>query len=68
MQCILCGASVSFDEAGLNKKLLGRDTKSFLCLTCLAKRFGVTQERLQEKIEEYRRMGCLLFTSKPDDD
>lgn len=61
MYCKRCGRPVSYDEAGLNKKLIRRDASEFLCLACLADRFGVTEERLREKTEEYRKSGCLLF-------
>ena len=39
-------------------------TEGFCCKACLAKEFGVTEERITEKIEEWRESGCLLFTQK----
>jgi uncharacterized protein YlaI len=61
MNCLLCNKTISFDEAGLTKKLINRDATQFLCMSCLAKKFDVSEERLKEKIEEYRQAGCRLF-------
>lgn len=61
MNCTKCGAAVSYDEAGLNKKLIRRDLTEFLCLKCLSEKLDVPVSRLQEKTEEYRAAGCLLF-------
>lgn len=59
--CVNCGAPVSQNEIGLSKKLISRDTKMFYCLKCLAERFDVTEERLIEKIAEFKKNGCMLF-------
>lgn len=59
--CKNCRSPVSSDEAGLTKKLVRRDATEFFCLPCLAKKFDVSEERLKEKIEEFRAAGCLLF-------
>jgi uncharacterized protein YlaI len=61
MNCKVCGKSVTYDETGLTKKLIDRGATQFLCLSCLAKMFDVSESRLKEKTEEYRRAGCLLF-------
>ena len=65
MNCPLCGKSVSYDEIGLNKKLLRRDAADFRCLRCLAEKLDVPAARLEEKIGEYRSSGCLLFAKVP---
>ena len=59
--CRKCQAPLSSDEIALNKKLIARDLTSFLCLACLAGEFDVSRERLEEKIKEFKRSGCLLF-------
>lgn len=64
MKCFHCGSDVSYDEIGLNKKLIARDADKFLCISCLAREFGVSKERLTEKIEEWREMGCMLFAQR----
>ena len=66
--CFRCGEPVSADEIALNRKLISRGVQSFLCIPCLALEFGCTEERLREKIQEYKHIGCLLFmTSTPQD-
>ena len=59
--CLDCGAVLSPDDIGATKKLINRGAVEFFCLPCLAKRFGVSEEKLREKIEYWRSTGCLLF-------
>ncbi len=66
MTCKKCGAPVSYDEMGLNKKLVRRNAAEFLCLPCLAAKLDVSEARLREKTEEYRKAGCLLFAQKSE--
>ena len=61
MICRVCGRSLSIDEAGLNYKLIARDTEVFLCKTHLAEYFKVTEAVLDRKIAQFKRQGCLLF-------
>ncbi len=61
MKCIKCGNDVTPDEIGATKKLINRGTNEFMCIPCLAEKFGVSEERLHEKIEQWRESGCLLF-------
>ena len=61
-KCIKCLKELSNNEIGLTKKLINRGATEFMCIDCLAERFKVTPERLQEKIEEFKEAGCLLFT------
>ena len=61
-RCVRCGANLVPDEMALTRKLINRGTQEFLCLPCLALRFGVTEGVLHEKIREFREMGCTLFT------
>ena len=63
VKCKFCGAVLEKDWIALNKKLIRRDLKEFLCLTCLADDFNCTVEDLQDKIEEFKEQGCTLFTS-----
>lgn len=62
--CKSCGGKLGADDVGATKKLMDRGAKEFLCIPCLAKRFGVGEERLREKIEEWRAYGCGLFPQK----
>ena len=58
----MCGIPVTEkDTIGINKKLLGKQTKEFFCMDCLASYLGTTVEDLLEKIEEFKEEGCILF-------
>jgi predicted Ser/Thr protein kinase len=60
-KCYVCGKSLSKNEIGLSKKLIGRATEKFYCLDCLADELEVTTDELQDKIEEFKDEGCTLF-------
>ena len=59
--CIQCGRPLEADEIALTKKIINRGAVRFLCLSCLARRFDVSEDNLREKIREFRDMGCTLF-------
>ena len=60
--CFACGKRpLEKDEIGLNKKLVGRNVVKMQCLPCLAAYFETTEDKLREKIEEFKRQGCALF-------
>lgn len=62
VNCHGCGAPIANkDEIGICKKMLGKETRKFYCLNCLADYFGCTTEELLEKIEEFKEDGCTLF-------
>ena len=61
LTCITCGRPLEKDEVALTRKLINRGTTQYLCIDCLAKKFEVTREDLEKKIEELRQMGCTLF-------
>jgi hypothetical protein len=56
-----CGKKINKNEIGLNKKLLGRQTKYRLCLKCLAELLNTTEDDLNGKIEYFKEQGCALF-------
>ena len=60
-QCIRCGKSLTKEDVGLHKKLLGRAAEEFMCIDCLAAEFKVSRQLLEEKIHQFRAMGCTLF-------
>ena len=60
--CISCGRAVTRDEKALTRKLINRGADSFYCLSCLSILFEVPEETLKEKIVQFRKMGCTLFT------
>lgn len=61
-ECYICGKkNISKNEIGLTKKLIGKSSKNFYCISCLAEQLEVTTEELQDKIEEFKNEGCKLF-------
>lgn len=62
--CIKCGAKLNGDDVGAHKKLINRGAEEFMCVPCLASYFGVTEQTVRDKIEEFRKMGCTLFSPK----
>ncbi len=61
MTCSKCGKSLTYNEMGLNKKLVARNTKVFLCKACLADKLDVSIQRLDEKQQQFLQSGCCLF-------
>lgn len=60
--CVSCGKkTLTRNELGINKKLLGEDVRQFYCLYCLAEYLEVTPQDILDKIEEFRAEGCKLF-------
>lgn len=59
--CVNCEQKVSKNEIGLNKKLISKNVKHYLCINCLAKYLDTTTDALNEKIEEFKEEGCTLF-------
>lgn len=60
-KCLDCSKELSKDEIGLNKKMLGKNTKEFLCIDCLSRFLNTDTEILQEKIIQFKEEGCTLF-------
>ena len=59
--CIKCGRDLSYNEIGAYRKFVNRGAKEFLCKQCLAEKLGITPERINRKIEEFKLQGCTLF-------
>ena len=53
--------SLSKDEIGERKKLLGLDTPELYCIDCLSAYLEVTPEDIQDKIQMFKEEGCELF-------
>lgn len=60
-KCASCGKKLTVDEIGITKKLINRGTETFYCTACLANMFKVDEKMILEKIEHFRRQGCMLF-------
>lgn len=61
IMCENCSKPVVKKIQALNKKMISRNTKQFLCLDCLAKFLQTTPEELKEKIKQFEEEGCSLF-------
>jgi len=62
INCAYCDkGKLSKNDIGLNKKLIHRQIKRMMCLTCLAAYFETTEEELKEMIEGFKQQGCALF-------
>ena len=59
--CKQCGRPLTHDEVGIYKRLVNRGAEEFLCLTCFAAKYKVTEAQLREKIQLFKNMGCTLF-------
>ena len=59
--CQRCGKELTFNEIGAHKKLVNRGAETFLCKACLAAKFRVSEALIDEKIRQFKAMGCTLF-------
>ena len=59
--CQRCQALLSTNEIAISLRLLGRDGRTLLCRQCLAQKFQVDEEIIDQKIQHYRAQGCPLF-------
>lgn len=66
-KCFKCGRSLVSDEIAVYRKMVDRGASRYLCKTCLAAWFDVPEEKIDKKIEQFRRQGCLLFTARAAD-
>lgn len=59
--CVNCDTTLEKDDIAICKKMLGKNTKQFLCLCCLSEYLNTDEEILLEKIEQFKEEGCTLF-------
>lgn len=59
--CLQCGRSLTADEVAVHRKLVTRSASQFMCKTCLAAYFNVDEAKIDQKIAQFKRQGCLLF-------
>ena len=62
--CKVCGAEVSADGVGLNRKIINRGVTEYMCVRCLAAYFHTTEESLLGFADRMRASGCVLFPAK----
>ena len=62
--CRYCEAALDRNEIGLNKKMFEVDAKRgfYMCLSCKAEYLECSEEELREKIEDFKKEGCKLFS------
>ena len=61
-ECLACRKTpLDKDTIGINKKMIGKQIKSFYCMDCLADYLGCSVNDLLEKIEEFKEEGCTFF-------
>ena len=61
IRCCCCEESPDKTAIALCKKLLGKDTMRFYCISCLANYLDTTTDELLEKAQEFKNEGCTLF-------
>lgn len=59
--CMHCGRPLTHDEIAIYRKMVSRAAKEYMCKTCLAQYFDVDESKIDQKIQQYKRQGCLLF-------
>lgn len=59
--CVNCSKDLVKDDIALCKKMLGKNTKQFICLNCLCEYLNTDQGILLKKIEQFKEEGCTLF-------
>ncbi|MBR4887927.1 MAG: hypothetical protein IKU17_02160 [Clostridia bacterium] len=62
--CLQCGRALTADETAVYRKLVNRQAEKFMCKTCLAAYFEVSEAKIDQKIEQFKRSGCLLFVQE----
>ena len=60
-QCLKCKRTLTGDEIGITKKLMGRGILDYYCKECLAMEFKCDVRLIDEKIRQLKELGCLLF-------
>ena len=59
--CRQCGRELKHDEIAIYKRMVNRGATDYLCISCFAKEFRVSEDLIREKIEHFKKMGCTLF-------
>jgi hypothetical protein len=62
--CKQCQKNLTNDEIGVYKKLVNRGATEYLCKQCLADFFHCEIRLIDEKIVQFKQMGCALFAKE----
>ena len=65
--CKSCGKLVTNDAIGVYKKMVNRFATEFLCVACLAQKFECETTLIENKIQQFKELGCALFLSEKYD-
>lgn len=60
--CKNCNKKLIRDEIAIYLRLVNRGAKEYLCIPCLAEYFKCSEEVIKARIENFKAMGCKLFT------
>ena len=60
--CMTCDRTLTKDEIALFKKLVNRGAQKYMCLSCMSTYFQVSEAALTKQIEQYKEIGCTLFS------
>lgn len=60
--CKKCQKKLIRDEIAIYLRLVNRDAKEYLCISCLAKHFKCSEEDIKLRIISLKAMGCTLFS------
>lgn len=59
--CRQCGRVLTPLEIALHRKLVNRGATEFLCKTCLARLYKLTEADLDRMAQVFKAQGCTLF-------
>ena len=59
--CKSCGKLLTNDAIGVYKKMVNRFATEFLCVACLAQKFECETTLIENKIQQFKELGCALF-------
>lgn len=59
--CAQCGRTLDTLEIALHRKLVNRGAQTFLCKTCLARLYKLTEDDLDRMAAAFKAQGCTLF-------
>ena len=60
--CSDCGKNIrQNDVLAMNMKMYGRNTTEFKCKKCLIKDLNMSKGEWDEKVEDFKAQGCVLF-------
>ena len=60
-KCIECDKELTAFEMNLTRKLINRGAVQFYCKKCLAEKLGITEQRIDQMVEQFRLQKCSLF-------